>query len=70
MDPYVHGILERNARAMRERGAPHARHLRDLVAERATAPRIRRIVWVRSLLGMLRGRASEGRVPASAGGRA
>jgi hypothetical protein len=69
MDPYVHHLLERNARDMRDRAAPHICHLREVVAERAAALRIRRLRSLRALLGMLRRHAYAARVAAGAGGR-
>ena len=69
MHPYVHDIVERNAREARARAARHTWHLHEVTAERAAARRIRRITSVRALLHVLRRHAYDARVPAGAGGR-
>ena len=69
MDPYMLYVLERQAQEARDRVAPHRRHVNELLAERAAARRLRRHQAIHGLLGMLRGHASDARVPAGAGGR-
>jgi hypothetical protein len=69
MDPYMLYVLERQAQEMRDRAAPHTRHVNELLAARAAARRLRRHKAVHALLAMLRGHGSDARVPASVGGR-
>jgi hypothetical protein len=68
MHPYVHDVLERNAREMRDRSAPHTRHLHEARADRAATRRIRRLTSARAFLVMLRRHGAASRGPASAGG--